>query len=143
MVGLQDTSFRVNRMKHLLSNLAIESGSSPHSRRQYSWTTLSGLLSQMIRYISCFFFFFTLTSCQSIHVVECPEFRQRCMVLRETLIDDDIPRRFSSSILQQFPFFPLHMRLACSVISTTVTFLILCPSLRILCRSSVPPRFAT
>jgi hypothetical protein len=95
MVGLQDTSFRVNRMKHLFSNLAMESGSSsPHSRRQYSWTTLSGLLSQMIRYISCFFFFFTLTSCQSIRVVECPEFRQLCMVLRETLIDDDIPRRF-------------------------------------------------
>jgi hypothetical protein len=58
-------------------------------------------LDYLVRYIVAddqvhlvFFFFFTLTSCQSIRVVECPEFRQLCMVLRETLIDDDIPRRF-------------------------------------------------
>jgi len=30
---------------------------------------------------------------QSIRVVECPEFRQLCMFLRETLVDNDIPRR--------------------------------------------------
>ena len=29
---------------------------------------------------------------QSIHVVECLEFRHLCMILRETLIDADIPR---------------------------------------------------
>ena len=38
-------------------------------------------------------FFHTLTNFQSIRVVECPEFRQLCMVLRETLVDTDIPRR--------------------------------------------------
>jgi len=71
----------------------MESGSSsPRSLRQHSWTTLSGLLLQMIRYISLTFFF-ALTSRQSIRVVECPEFRQLCMVLRETLVDDDIPGR--------------------------------------------------
>jgi hypothetical protein len=37
-------------------------------------------------------FFHTLTSLQSIHVVECPEFRRLCMVLRETLVEADIPR---------------------------------------------------
>ena len=38
-------------------------------------------------------FLHTLTSRQSICVVECPEFRQVCMVLRETLSDHDIPCR--------------------------------------------------
>jgi hypothetical protein len=38
-------------------------------------------------------FFHTLTSLQSIRVVECPEFRKLCMVLCETLVDTDIPRR--------------------------------------------------
>jgi hypothetical protein len=38
-------------------------------------------------------FFHTLTSLQSIRVVECPEFRKLCMVLCETLVDADIPRR--------------------------------------------------
>ena len=38
-------------------------------------------------------FFHTLTRLQSIRVVECPEFRQLCMVLRDTLVDADIPRR--------------------------------------------------
>jgi hypothetical protein len=28
-----------------------------------------------------------------MRVVECPEFRQLCMILRETLVDADIPRR--------------------------------------------------
>jgi hypothetical protein len=37
--------------------------------------------------------FHTLTSLQSIRVVECPEFRQMCMVLCKTLVDADIPRR--------------------------------------------------
>lgn len=37
--------------------------------------------------------FHILTYLQSIRVVECPEFRQLCMVLRETLVDADIPRR--------------------------------------------------
>src|SRR5258708_30783068 len=36
-------------------------------------------------------FFHTLTNLQSICVVECPEFRQLCMVLRKTLVDIDIP----------------------------------------------------
>ena len=36
-------------------------------------------------------FFHTLTNPQSIRVVECPEFRQLCMVLCRTLIDADIP----------------------------------------------------
>ncbi len=36
-------------------------------------------------------FFHTLTNLQSIRVVECPEFRQLCMVLRETLVNIDIP----------------------------------------------------
>ena len=30
---------------------------------------------------------------QSIRVVECPKFRQLCMFLHETLVDNDIPRR--------------------------------------------------
>jgi hypothetical protein len=33
------------------------------------------------------------TSPQSIRVVECPEFRRLCMVLCQTLVDSDIPRR--------------------------------------------------
>jgi hypothetical protein len=37
--------------------------------------------------------FQTLTGLQSIRVVECPEFRQLCMVLCGTLVDADIPRR--------------------------------------------------
>ncbi len=38
--------------------------------------------------------FFTLSHIfQSIRVVECPEFRQLCMVLRESLEDTDIPHR--------------------------------------------------
>jgi hypothetical protein len=37
--------------------------------------------------------FYTLTPLQSIRVVECPEFRRLCMLLRETLVDADIPRR--------------------------------------------------
>src|SRR5258707_8231542 len=36
-------------------------------------------------------FFHTLTNLQLICVVECPEFRQLCMVLHETLVDIDIP----------------------------------------------------
>lgn len=38
-------------------------------------------------------FFHTLTNLQSIRVVECPEFRQLCMVLCGTLVDADIPGR--------------------------------------------------
>lgn len=38
-------------------------------------------------------FFHTLTNLQSIRVVECPEFRQLCMVLCGTLVDGDIPGR--------------------------------------------------
>src|SRR5713226_4160059 len=38
-------------------------------------------------------FFHTLTNLQSICVVECPEFQQLCMVLRETLVNIDIPCR--------------------------------------------------
>jgi hypothetical protein len=38
-------------------------------------------------------FFFDLMCLQSICIVECPEFRQLCMVLRETLKDSDIPGR--------------------------------------------------
>ena len=36
--------------------------------------------------------FLALICYQSIRVVECPEFRRLCMVLRETLLDSDIPR---------------------------------------------------
>ena len=36
-------------------------------------------------------FFLTLNYLQSVRVVECPEFRQLCMVLRETLVEADIP----------------------------------------------------
>ncbi|KAF8488766.1 hypothetical protein F5888DRAFT_1569975, partial [Russula emetica] len=35
---------------------------------------------------------FVVADDQSIHVVECPEFRQMCMVLCKTLVDADIPR---------------------------------------------------
>jgi len=38
-------------------------------------------------------FLHALKGLQSIRVVECPEFRQLCMFLRETLVDNDIPRR--------------------------------------------------
>ena len=38
-------------------------------------------------------FVLTLTSLQSIRVVECPEFRRLCLVLCETLVDAEIPRR--------------------------------------------------
>jgi hypothetical protein len=38
-------------------------------------------------------YFLTLTYLQSIRVVECPEFRRLCMVLRESLLDADIPHR--------------------------------------------------
>jgi len=38
-------------------------------------------------------FFYTLTSLQSIRVIECPEFRELCLVLCGTLTDADIPRR--------------------------------------------------
>ena len=38
-------------------------------------------------------FFLALTCLQSIRVIECPEFRQLCMVLRESLTDKDIPHR--------------------------------------------------
>ena len=37
--------------------------------------------------------FTPLHTFQSIRVVECPEFRQLCMVLRESLTDKDIPGR--------------------------------------------------
>jgi hypothetical protein len=37
--------------------------------------------------------FLTLTYLKVIRVVECPEFRQLCMVLRESLVDADIPHR--------------------------------------------------
>ena len=36
-------------------------------------------------------YFLTLTYLQLIRVVECPEFRRLCMVLRESLVDADIP----------------------------------------------------
>ena len=36
-------------------------------------------------------YFLTLTYLQSIRVVECPEFRQLCMVLCESLVNADIP----------------------------------------------------
>ncbi|KAF8490064.1 hypothetical protein F5888DRAFT_1593610, partial [Russula emetica] len=35
---------------------------------------------------------FVVADDQSIRVVECPEFRQMCMVLCKTLVDADIPR---------------------------------------------------
>jgi hypothetical protein len=38
-------------------------------------------------------YFLMLTYLQSIRVVECPEFRRLCMVLRQGLLDADIPRR--------------------------------------------------
>jgi len=37
--------------------------------------------------------FHALTRLKSIRVVECPEFRQLCMVLRETLTECEIPHR--------------------------------------------------
>jgi hypothetical protein len=37
--------------------------------------------------------FLTLTYLEAIRVVECPEFRRLCMVLRDSLVDADIPRR--------------------------------------------------
>ncbi|KAN0135285.1 hypothetical protein V8E53_006850, partial [Lactarius tabidus] len=36
---------------------------------------------------------FIIANDQSIHVVECPEFHQLCMILRETLVNADIPGR--------------------------------------------------
>ena len=41
---------------------------------------------------------------QSIRVVECPEFRDLCMLLRESLTDKDIPCRekVREAIIQQF-----------------------------------------
>ena len=39
-------------------------------------------------------FFLMLTYLQSIHVIKCPEFRQLCMVLRETLTEAEIPGCF-------------------------------------------------
>ena len=41
-----------------------------------------------------FVFFLALIYLQSIRVVECPEFRQLCMVLCETLTEAEIPGRF-------------------------------------------------
>lgn len=38
-------------------------------------------------------FFLALTHPQSIHVVECPEFQQLCMILRKSLTEKDIPHR--------------------------------------------------
>ena len=41
---------------------------------------------------------------KAIRLVECPEFRDICMLLRDTLTDEDIPRRdkFREAIIQQF-----------------------------------------
>lgn len=47
----------------------------------------------MIRYALPPQSFFRAHICQSIRVIECPEFRQLCMVLRESLVDADIPHR--------------------------------------------------
>ena len=38
-------------------------------------------------------FLHALKGLQSIHVVECPEFRQLCMFLHETLVNNEIPHR--------------------------------------------------
>jgi len=44
------------------------------------------------------------TPFKSIRVVECPEFRDLCMVLREALTDGDIPRhnKMGEAILNQW-----------------------------------------
>lgn len=47
----------------------------------------------MIRYVLLFYSFTLSDVSKSIRVIECPEFRQLCMVLRESLDDADIPRR--------------------------------------------------
>src|SRR5258707_6542869 len=49
-------------------------------------------------------FFHTLTNLQLIHVVECPEFQQLCMVLHETLINIDIPccNKMREAIISQW-----------------------------------------
>lgn len=41
---------------------------------------------------------------KAIRVVECPEFRDLCMLLREGMTDKDIPRRdkLREGIIQQF-----------------------------------------
>ena len=41
---------------------------------------------------------------KAIHVVECPEFQDLCMLLRESLTDKDIPRhdKLREAIIQQF-----------------------------------------
>lgn len=41
----------------------------------------------------CIEYFASLTSSQSINVMECPEFRSLLLVLRPELADKDIPRR--------------------------------------------------
>ena len=47
----------------------------------------------MIRYVLVFYPFMLSQVFKSIRVIECPEFRQLCMVLRESLDDADIPHR--------------------------------------------------
>jgi hypothetical protein len=44
------------------------------------------------------------SSFKAIRVVECPEFRDLCMLLRESLNDKDIPRRdkLREAIINQF-----------------------------------------
>jgi hypothetical protein len=56
---------------------------------------------------------------QSIRVIECPEFRYLCMVLRENLVDTEIPRRdkMREAILGHFQksFEELKLELAVSL----------------------------
>ena len=67
---------------------------SHHSLQRHSWTTLSASSLQMIRYgLLILDLFMFLHIFKSIRVVECHEFRQLCMVLRESLEDTDIPHR--------------------------------------------------
>jgi hypothetical protein len=93
---------RANGWKHWLSTKGMHSPASHEVCRQ-------GLprFSQeiFIEYLVCFIVaddqvslkLSLLVSCsyilKSIRVVECPEFRNLCLILRETLSDSDIPRR--------------------------------------------------
>ena len=77
---------------HNIRNL-IRQGLPPFSRAAFLEHLVRFIVTDdQVRLISLHFIL-TLTSCQSIRVVECPEFRQLCMLLRESLDDADIPHR--------------------------------------------------
>lgn len=63
---------------------------------------------------------------KSIRVVECPEFRDLCMLLRESLTDKDIPRRdkLREGIIKQF-----EKQFACLKVDLSVSLI---PNLTIL-----------